>query len=152
MGTTGRMLIYYFGSKEKLIVEVLDHQQRQFEPDPDLSPSIADLRAYLLADWESITRGEKRIGVRILEQVFGAACAQDSPYTAYTAQTLAQLISNFETRLLAVGMPAEIAATRAVVGLTSLQGFVMRYFTAEDPTTVDRDFLRLVDDVLLAPF
>lgn len=146
------MLIYYFGSQEQLILDILAHEQRQFVPDPEISTSLADLRAYILADWESITRGERRVGVRILEQVFGAACAQDSPYAAYTAQTLSQLIHNFEARLLAVGMPPDIAATRSVVGLTALQGFVMRYFTAEDPAAIDREFLRLVDDVLLAPF
>src|SRR5207244_4387925 len=95
MGTSARMLIYYFASKEKLILEVLAHEQRQFAPDPEVSSSMADLRAYILADWHSITRGERRVSVRILEQVFGAACAQNSPYAAYTAQTLAQLIQNF---------------------------------------------------------
>lgn len=62
------------------------------------------------------------------------------------------VISNFETRLVAIGMPADIAATRAVVGLTALQGYLMRYFTATDPAMVDREFLRFVDDVILAPF
>lgn len=142
----------YFGSKERLILDVLDHEQRRFAPDPDVSTSIAELRAYVLEDWATITCGEKRVSVRILEQVFGAACGQDSPYAAYTAQTLEQLIRNFEARLLAVGMPAHIATTRAIVGLTALQGFVMRYFTAEDPTLIDREFLRLVDEVLLAPY
>lgn len=152
MGTSGRMLIYYFGSKEKLILEVIEHEQRRAAPDPGVSSSAADLRAYILADWDSITRGEKHVSVRILEQVFGAACAQDSPYADYTAQTLDRLIGNFETRLVAIGMPGDTAATRAVVGLTALQGYLMRYFTAADPAAVDRDFLRFVDDVILAPF
>ncbi|MFI1461312.1 TetR/AcrR family transcriptional regulator [Nocardia carnea] len=152
MGTSGRMLIYYFGSKEKLILEVIEHEQRRAAPDPGVSSSAADLRAYILADWDSITRGEKHVSVRILEQVFGAACAQESPYAHYTAQTLDRLIGNFEARLVAIGMPGDIAATRAVVGLTALQGYLMRYFTAADPAAVDRDFLRFVDDVILAPF
>lgn len=152
MGTSARMLIYYFGSKEQLILDVLEYEQLRAAPDPEVSPSIDDLRAYILADWDSITRGEKRVSVRILEQVFGAACAQNSPYAAYTAQTLTHLIGNFEARLLAVGMPVDTAATRAVVGLTALQGYLMRYFTAVAPATVDREFLRFVDDVLLAPF
>ncbi|MFE3193690.1 TetR/AcrR family transcriptional regulator [Nocardia sp. NPDC059240] len=152
MGTSGRMLIYYFGSKEQLILDVLTHMQRRFTPDPEISSSLADLRAYLLADWATITRGERRIGVRILLQVFGASCAQNSPYATYTTETLTTLIHNFEARLLAVGMPPATAATRATLCLSALQGFLIRYFTAEDPTPIDHEFTRLIDDVILAPF
>ncbi|MGW4247848.1 TetR/AcrR family transcriptional regulator [Nocardia sp. NPDC004722] len=152
LGTSGRMLIYYFGSKEQLILDVLAHMQRQFTPDPEISTSLADLRAYLLADWESITRGERRVAVRILLQVFGASCTQHSPYAPYATETLTQLITNFEARLHAVGMPPATAAARATLGLSALQGYLIRYFTAPDPTVIDREFLQLVDDVLLAPF
>ncbi|WP_280276695.1 TetR/AcrR family transcriptional regulator [Nocardia wallacei] len=152
MGTSARMLIYYFGSKEQLLLDVLALHRQQVTPSSEDLTSPAGLRAWAFADWESMMRGEKRIGVRIQEQIFGAACAQDSPYAAYTSETLTQLIRNLEAMLRAIGMPAELAATRADITINALQGLVMRYCTAEDPTLIDRSFRRLIDDLLLAPF
>ena len=152
MGTSARMLIYYFGSKDALILAVLARQQRGFAPEPEPTSSLDELRKYLLADWESLTRGEKQTGVRIVEQVFGAACAQDSPYARYTADTFDRLIEALARRLVAVGIPDELSAFRAGVVVAALQGLLMRYFTATDGRTADEAFRRLIDDVALAPY
>lgn len=152
MSTSARMLIYYFGSKENLVLEVLDRQSRQVVPTLELPTSIEAHRKWCFEDWRSITRGDKHRAVRILEQVFGAACGQDSPYAAYTAETLAQLTRNSQARLEALGMPAHIAETRSRLALAAIQGLVIEYFASEDPGHVDETHRMLIDDFLLAPF
>lgn len=153
MGTSARMLIYYFGSKENLILEVLAHQQRRFAAtEPDVEPTVESLRGYMLADWEALTRGHKQTGVRILEQVFGAACAENSPFHSYTDETLTGLIQTLAARFAAAGMPTATADLRAHLALSSLQGLLMMYFTADNPDHIDNTFRRLVDEVLLAPW
>ena len=153
IGTSARMLIYYFGTKEQLILAVLAHQQQRFAAtEPDVDPTLDGIRAYLLADWQSLVTGHKTTSVRILEQVFGAACANNSPYRHYTKDTLTTLTRTLTTRLTQAGMPAETADFRAHLAVSSLQGLLMMHFTAEDPTHIDRTFHRLVDEVLLAPW
>lgn len=152
MGTSARMLVYYFGSKEQLILAVMKGSQAQNVPEPVLYSTREELRQWCLDDWQHITRGGGRTRLRILEQVFGAACGQNSPYAAYTAETLAQLTRNAQLRMEAIGMPAAVAETRARLALAAIQGLVIDFFTTTDHARVDDTYRRMVDDLVLAPF
>lgn len=155
MGTSARMLVYYFGSKEKLILEVLNRQQRATIPDTDQVPrptSVAAHRQWCLEDWHACTRGERSDTLRIVLQVFGAACGRDSPYREYTWETLTLLTRNSQARLEALGMPAHVAQTRSRIALAAFQGFIIEFFTTDDQRYVDDTFTRFVDEFLLAPF
>jgi AcrR family transcriptional regulator len=149
MGTSARMLIYYFGSKENLILSVL---RRQVVVETVLLSTVDEFRQWCLDDWQAVTRGSKRASVRILEQVFGAACGQDSPYADYAAATLSHLVHNSQARLEAIGMPSDIAHARSRLALAAIQGLVIEYFTTDDPAPVDETYRQLIDDILLAPY
>jgi AcrR family transcriptional regulator len=152
MGTSARMLIYYFGGKEQLILAVMAGLQHQNVPEPVLYTTAEELRQWCLDDWRSITQGDQRSRLRILLQVFGAACGQNSPYARYTAETLAQLTRNAQLRFEAIGMPAHIAETRAHLALRAIQGLVIDYFTTDSPERVNDIHRRMVDDLIFAPF
>lgn len=155
MDTSARMLVYYYGSKEQLILEVLTRQQRAAIPETDqldLPNSIAAHRAWCFDDWYECTRGERRDSLRVVLQVFGAACGLDSPYREYTWDTLSLLTRNSKARLQALGMPDHVAETRSRIALAAFQGFIIEYFSAPDPTYVDETFARFVDEFLLAPW
>ena len=155
MGTSARMLVYYFGSKEQLILEIIRRQQHAAIPaTEDVAPpaSIAAHRQWCFEDWYACTRGERRDTLRIVLQVFGAACGFDSPYREYTWETLSLLTRNSRARLQALGMPAHVAETRSRIALAAFQGFIIEFFTADDPAQVDETFTRFVDEFLLAPF
>ncbi|MEZ0049025.1 AcrR family transcriptional regulator [Mycobacterium sp. MAA66] len=155
LNTSARMLVYYFGSKEQLILEVLARQQRAAIPeteDLDLPESIAAHRQWCFDDWRECTRGERSDTLRVVLQVFGAACGVDSPYREYTWTTMSLLTRNAQARLEAIGMPSPVAETRSRIALTAFQGLIIEYFTAEDTTIVDETFRRFVDEFLLAPW
>ncbi len=155
MGTSARMLVYYFGSKEQLTLEVLNRQQRAAIPethDVDLPVSVAAHRRWCMEDWHACTRGERSDTLRVVLQVFGAACGRDSPYREYTWETLSLLTRNSQARLEALGMPTHVAETRSRIALAAFQGMIIEYFTAEDTAYVDDTFVRFVDEFLLAPF
>lgn len=155
MGTSARMLVYYFGSKEQLTLEVLNRQQRAAIPethDVDLPVSVAAHRQWCMEDWHACTRGERSDTLRVVLQVFGAACGRDSPYREYTWETLSLLTRNSQARLEALGMPTHVAETRSRIALAAFQGMIIEYFTAEDTAYVDDTFVRFVDEFLLAPF
>lgn len=155
LGTSARMLIHYFGSKEHLILDVLYRQQRAAIPQTDeldLPDSVAAHRQWCFEDWHACTRGERRDTLRVVLQVFGAACGLDSPYRQYTWQTLSLLTRNSQARLEAIGMPAHTAETRSRLALATFQGLIIEFFTADDPSHVDDTFTRFIDEFLLAPF
>ena len=155
LNTSARMLVYYFGSKEQLILEVLARQQRAAIPateDLDLPVSIAAHRQWCFDDWHECTRGKRHNTLRVVLQIFGAACGVDSPYREYTWETMSLLTRNAQARLEAVGMPSHVAETRSRIALTAFQGLIIEYFTAEDTATVDETFRRFVDEFLLAPW
>ncbi len=149
------MLVYYFGTKENLMLEVLNRQQRAAIPateELDLPDSVAAHRQWCFDDWYECTRGDRRDSLRIVLQIFGAACGVDSPYREYTWDTLSLLTRNSKARLLALGMPDHVAETRSRIALATFQGLIIEYFTAPDPAFVDETFTRFVDEFLLAPF
>jgi AcrR family transcriptional regulator len=155
MGTSARMLVYYFGSKEQLILDVMHRRQRAAIPDTDevVRPvSIAAHRKWCFEDWHACTRGERSDNLRVVLQVFGAACGRDSPYRAYTWETLSLLTRNSQARLEALGMSSHVAETRSRIALAAFQGFIIEYFTADDPRYVDETFARFIDEFLLAPW
>lgn len=152
MGTSARMLIHYFGSKDELILAVLGHQRRHILLDLVLPTSIETHKAWCHQDWWLTTRGERRHTSRVLLQVFGAACGQDSPYATYARETLTRLTRNSQARLEALGMPRQVAETRSRLAIAATQGLVIRFFTEDDPTSVDDAHRALVEDFLLAPF
>lgn len=155
LGTSARMLIHYFGSKEQLILEVLYRQQRAAIPETDeleLTDSVAAHRRWCFEDWHACTQGERRDTLRVVLQVFGAACGVDSPFREYTWQTLSLLTRNSQARLEAIGMPTRTAETRSRLALATFQGLIIEYFTADDPADVDDTFTRFIDEFLLAPF
>lgn len=155
LGTSARMLVYYFGSKEQLILEVLNRQQRAAIPETDevvLPVSLVAHRDWCFDDWHACTRGDRSDTLRIVLQVFGAACGRDSAYRAYTWSTLSLLTRNSQARLEALGFPAHVAETRSRIALAAFQGFIIEYFTADDPSYVDASFGRFVDEFLLAPW
>lgn len=155
LDTSARMLVYYFGSKEQLILEVLAQEQRAAIPeteDLDLPVSVAALREWCFDDWYECTRGERHNNLRVVLQVFGAACGIDSPYREYTWETMSLLTRNSQARLEAVGMPGHIAETRSRIALTAFQGLIIEFFTTVDTEIVDETFRKFVDEFLLAPW
>ncbi|MEE6179711.1 TetR/AcrR family transcriptional regulator [Mycobacterium sp. 050134] len=155
LGTSARMLVYYFGSKEQLILAVLNSQQRAAIPETEhveRPTSLAAHRKWCFEDWHACTRGERSETLRIVLQVFGAACGRDSAYRTYTWETLSLLTRNSQARLEALGIPAYVAETRSRIALAAFQGFIIEYFTADDPSYVDDTFVRFVNEFLLAPW
>jgi AcrR family transcriptional regulator len=155
LGTSARMLVYYFGGKEQLTLEVLNRQQRAAIPetdDLDLPVSVAAHRQWCMQDWHACTRGDRSDTLRVVLQVFGAACGRDSPYREYTWETMSLLTRNSRARLEALGMPTRVAETRSRIALAAFRGLIIEYFTADDTDHVDDTFVRFVDEFLLAPF
>ncbi|WP_040739613.1 TetR/AcrR family transcriptional regulator [Nocardia tenerifensis] len=147
LGTSSRMLIYYFTTKEELLVQALTTQR------PDLAAlfsevaDAAELRAHLWDFWRANASGEGRTSVRVMLQVLGASCAAHSPYAEYARAAIATFVASLADGLR--GLPSidepELAATLLVSGL---RGVLQDRLITGDVERTDRAARLLIDQVI----
>lgn len=122
LGTSSRMLIYYFGTKEDLLIQALATQR------PDLSAVFADVagieqvRERLLGFFDRNADGPELRSVRVLLQVLGAACAPDSVYQRYAREAIGVFVGELAAALRRVGGvdDPEAVATLLVSGMRGI--------------------------------
>lgn len=143
LGTSSRMLIYYFGTKEELLVQALATHR------PDLTAVFADLtdaaalRQRLWEFWQENTSGSGAVSVKVMLQVLGAACAPHGPYAGYADEAIAVFVTTLTTALRRLGTDdPEVVATLLVSGL---RGVLQDRILTGDTDRTDRAARRLIE-------
>lgn len=147
LGTSSRMLIYYFGTKEELLVQALATHR------PDLTAVFADihdttaLRERLWDFYRTNTTGPEAVSNTVMLQVLGAACAPAAPYVRYADEAIAAFISVLATRLreLSSVEDPEAAATLLISGL---RGILQDRLITGDTERTDRAARLLIDQTI----
>ncbi|MEV6277405.1 TetR/AcrR family transcriptional regulator [Nocardia sp. NPDC051832] len=144
LGTSSRMLIHYFGTKEELLVQALATQR------PDIAALFAEvtdaetLRARLTAFFEANADGRGSASVRVLLQVLGAACAPAGPYARYAHDAIAVFVTALAAaldRIDAIDDP-EAVATLLISGL---RGIIQDRLITGDAERTTRAARRLIE-------
>ncbi|WP_240962908.1 TetR/AcrR family transcriptional regulator [Antrihabitans stalactiti] len=137
------MPIYYFGTKEAMLVAALETQR------PDISAvfaGVADaaaLRDRLYAFCMSNQAGANSTSVKVLLQVLGAACVPGSPYAEYANDAIATFVKALAAalaRLESVDDP-EVVATLLISGL---RGIIQDRIITGHAERTDRAAKRLI--------
>lgn len=147
LGTSSRMLIYYFETKEELLVQALATQR------PEVAALFADVtesaqvRERLIEFFDLNSTGPDGDSVRVLLQVLGAACAPGSPYLDYANAAIATFVTELATALRRTGFvgDVEVVATLLVSGL---RGIIQDRVITGDRERTGRAARALVDAVL----
>ena len=144
VGTSHRMLLYHFGSREGLlaaIVATIEAQQRDVMA--ALTEQAGSPREVMLGLWEQLTRPELLPFVRLFFEVFGLL-AQDTPGTrplreSLTGPWVAEGLAGAE-RLGVAGDPAELR-----VGIAVTRGLLLELVAGTPLADVDAAYRRFVD-------
>ncbi|WP_067838015.1 TetR/AcrR family transcriptional regulator [Nocardia lijiangensis] len=146
LGTSSRMLIYYFDTKEELLVQALATQR------PDIRAVFADLadapalRARLWEFWCANTTGAGATSVKVMLQVLGAACASDGPYAAYATDAIGTFVAALADGLRSIKVDEpEVVATLLVSGL---RGILQDRIISGDASRTDKAARRLIDSTV----
>lgn len=147
LGTSSRMLIYYFGTKEELLVQALTGQR------PDIAAVFADitdaesLRERLWEFWRENTTGSDAVSVKVMLQVLGAACAAHGPYAGYIQGAITAFVAALTERLRGIdGVDnPEVVATLLVSGL---RGILQDRLITGDTERTDRAARRLIEQAV----
>ncbi|MGW6694674.1 TetR/AcrR family transcriptional regulator [Rhodococcus sp. NPDC054953] len=145
LGTSSRMLIYYFGTKEELLVQALATQH------PDLGAPLErvsdpdSLRLHLKELWTSTTVGESSISAGILLQVIGVAPQQHGLYEDFARSAMNRLVGALTDAIVRCGCTPRDAASHATVAVAGLRGILQDRLITGDIDRTDRAAMQLID-------
>ncbi len=138
LGTSHRMLIYHFGSRDGLLAEVVrsvEEQQRAaldaLLADASLTPAEQSWRF-----WDRVVDATMTHGRLFFE--LSALALQDKPYTEPLRESLISLWLEPLTSLYErAGVPADEAPTYARLGLATARGLLFDLLATGDRAAVD---------------
>ncbi|MBF9129616.1 TetR/AcrR family transcriptional regulator [Plantactinospora sp. S1510] len=139
IGTSHRMLIYHFGSKEGLLVEVVrevESRQRAALTTLDLDPanSLADT---IRAMWRRLADPALWPYERLFFEMYGQA-VQGHPGTAPLLEGVVDNWLDLNVELAARwDVPAEVARTHARLGLAVIRGLLLDLLATGDRAGTD---------------
>jgi AcrR family transcriptional regulator len=140
LGTSSRMLIHYFGTKENLIGQALAAAR------PDIPALLSEHagRAHTPPEmgmrlWHDLTGGgEQEPRLRLLLEVMALALTHPDLYGEYAAQAVRGWVDPLAQALREAGHPAEEATAKATILVSGLRGLALdRYLTGDQRRTDD---------------
>jgi AcrR family transcriptional regulator len=129
VGTSHRMLIHHFGSRQGLLTEVVrsvEAAQRTFLASLDLGPEDA-----MDAMWIRLSDPSLWPAERLFFECYARACRGEEPY----ASLLPGLVDDWLDQVVATGSAVERA--RARLGLAVFRGLLLDLVGTEDRAGVD---------------
>lgn len=148
--TSPRMLLYFFGSKERLITEALAHirvrEQLSFRRAVAMARP-ADRIESLLRDWRLSATARRQKYSRLFYEVYGLALQRRQNFPGFLEKAVGDWLPPFEEALAALGIPPAHARTMATLALGAVRGLHLDLLATGDRKRVEsayRELLRLI--------
>ncbi|MDQ0815181.1 AcrR family transcriptional regulator [Streptomyces sp. B3I7] len=145
LGTTKRMLLYYFGSRENLLAQALLANRPDAQAMFDDVHDEAALRRAAHALWEAMTVGEQAGPVRMLLQLLSLAATDPEQYGALASDTVEVMIGPIAAACVRLGHPPEQARAAATLLVSGLRGLCQDRLVTHDVARTDAAADRLID-------
>lgn len=137
LGTSKRMLLYYFDSRSRLIHEALASSR------PDVGGMFRDvadhdqLRAAAQQLWTAITTGEQHRLIPMLFQLLGLATTRPSEYGDLAADAVRAILDPITEALVRLGLAEPDARARASLLVSALRGLCQDRLVTGETERVD---------------
>lgn len=148
LGTSSRMLIHYFGTKEHMLVAALETQR------PNLSVAFVDahttgeVREVLHRLWEENAAGETSTSTRVVVQVLAAASVRQGPFLDYANRAVKSFTGGLAAALECLDTPVDEPEAVATILISGLRGLLVDRYVTGDKDRTDRAAYRLIDQSL----
>ncbi|HEY1521953.1 MAG TPA: TetR/AcrR family transcriptional regulator [Solirubrobacteraceae bacterium] len=147
LGTSHRMLIHHFGSKQGLWVEIVrtvEARQRdvlsQIAPDPD--QPVADA---MWAWWKHISDPALWPNERLFFEIYGQAL-QGRPHTTQLLEGIVEDWLDPATEInVSLGVPRQLARAHARLGVAVTRGLLLDLLATRDVAAVDAAMKAFID-------
>ena len=137
LGTSKRMLLYYFGDRGALLSQALEAAR----PDAgQIFDGVTTDEQFVEAArtlWFAVSRGDQRRSATMMLQVLSLATTDPDTYGRYARTTVAVLLKPITEALVAVGYPRADAAARATLVVSGLRGLCQDRLVTSQRARVD---------------
>ena len=137
VGSSPRVLLYYFGSKEKMVVQVLAEVRRRqramFE-----RIQAKTFEEACRAIWKQLSAPDSLAMFRLFFEAYGMAMRHPKVYEEFLRSTVGDWIKFMAMELRREGYKTAHAEAFATVVLAALRGFLLDYCASGDRVRVDR--------------
>lgn len=152
VGSSPRVLLYYFGSKENMVIEVLAEVRRE-----QLS-SLGQIDGDTFAEvctlvWKKMSAPDSEPYFRLFFEAYGMALRRPRLYRAFLHSTVGEWLRLIADPLCKEGVQPEKARAIATVLIAGLRGFMLDYCNTRDRKRIDhavRLWAATLDDMLAA--
>ncbi|HEY3504458.1 MAG TPA: helix-turn-helix domain-containing protein [Actinocatenispora sp.] len=140
LGTSHRMLIYHFGTKDDLLVEVateMERRQRDVFTDLGLAPDTDPSHA-MRAMYANLARPELAPYMRLFFDLYARGLRGDRAAGALVEGAVEQWLAPLTEFVAARGVPADDAAADARLALAVARGLALDLLATGDRAAIDR--------------
>ena len=127
-GTSARMLVYHFGSKERLIAEAMNEirtRQQKLAETWIRSRSAASFDEFLKLVWSWVAAAEHEPYLRFFLEVLGRGIGDAEPFAEFSRSTFEDWVSWVQRRFAKAGRPAEKAKALAILTVATVRGLAL---------------------------
>ncbi len=147
IGTSHRMLIYHFGSKEGLLVEIIravEQQQRDALRDLELTPGTT-LEDMARAFWRRLADPALWANERLFFEVYGQALQGRPGTTALLDRIVEDWVDPIADLYGRLGVPPKQARATARLGVAVARGLLLDLLATGDRAGVDAAMERFIE-------
>ncbi|KRD09643.1 hypothetical protein ASE48_06340 [Mycobacterium sp. Root265] len=137
LGTSKRMLLYYFGDRGELLAQALNASRPDVGGMFDGISTEAEFVAAARSLWRAITRGAQRRTVGLMLQVLSLAVTDPDTYQPYADQAVTIMLDPIARALAGLGYPKRDAEVRASLVVSGLRGLCQDGLVTGDKGRVD---------------
>ncbi|PIB04243.1 MULTISPECIES: TetR/AcrR family transcriptional regulator [Streptomyces] len=150
IGTTKRMLLYYFGSRENLLAQAMAASLPDTHAIFDDVHDTAGLRKAAHALWEAITVGEQSGAIRMLLQLLSLAATDPEQYGSLAADSVELMMGPIAAAYARLGHPPQQARAAATLLASGLRGLCQDRLVTHDAARTDAAARRLIKHAVAA--
>jgi AcrR family transcriptional regulator len=148
LGTSKRMLLYYFGDRGELLTQALDASRPRVGEMFRHVATTDQFRDAARTLWHGLTRGDQRRSVRMLLQVLSLATTDPDTYGVYARTAVDVMLDPISEALISLGRPRADARIRATLIVSGLRGLCQDVLVTGQSRRVDAAAELLVDAVI----
>lgn len=137
LGTSKRMLLYYFGDRQSLLEQAMNASRPKAGDIFGDVDSPQDLEIASMKLWHALTRGAQRRSVRLLLQVLSLATTDPENYGEFATTATDLMLTPITNAFRDAGFAAKDAAMRATLVVSGLRGLCQDLLISGDRARVD---------------
>lgn len=139
VGSSPRVLLYYFGSKEDLVVEILKLAgDRQRELFMKLPKDAASYEVTMRAAWRLVSAPKQEAIFRLFFETYGLALQNRKRFSRFLESVVEAWLQYLEKPALRDGYSRKDARALATIVVAGFRGFLLDLCTTRDRKRIDR--------------